>query len=93
MRAELSPGERARRTDRRKEIYEARHPEAKHGAAGAAARWNADAQSASAFTAGTCKATGRARRAVQIGAEGGKKIEPDVMDSVVGTHGVFATAA
>lgn len=69
---------------RRKEIYEALHPEAKHGNAGAAARWNADEKSASAFSEATAEATGRSKRSVQIDAARGEALGEDLED-IAGT--------
>lgn len=83
-RAELSPAEAALQTARRKEIYEALHPEAKHGNAGAAARWNADEKSASAFSEATAEATGRSKRSVQIDAARGEALGEDLED-IAGT--------
>lgn len=77
-RAELSPAQSAYQTARRKEIYEALHPEAKHGSAGAAARWNADDNLAPAFTDATAQATGRDKRTVQRDAARGPALGEDL---------------
>lgn len=67
---------------RRKEIYEALHPETKHGIAGSNARWkngkDAVANSATAsverFTSATAKATGKAERTIRLAvARGGRR--------------------
>ena len=71
--AELSP------TVRRKEIYEALHPETRaetfHGNRHTGSRrQNGDDQKSERFTASTAKATGRSERTVQRDAERGEKI-------------------
>lgn len=79
----LSPAERARFTKRRKEAYEALHPEAKHGGdrksdqvAESATRSFADDQAA---------ATGVAARTVRQDAERGEKVLSEVLDLIKGT--------
>lgn len=84
MRAELSPADRA--PARRKAIYLELHPEAAHDTAGAAARWNANANSAPAFTAETAATTGRSERAVQRDAERGESITEAALEKVRGTQ-------
>jgi hypothetical protein len=83
-RAELSPAEAAYQTSRRKDIYETLHPEARHGAAGAAARWNADDKLAPAFADATEKATGRDKRTVQRDAARGEVLGEALKD-IAGT--------
>jgi ParB-like chromosome segregation protein Spo0J len=60
----LTPAERALFTRRRKEIYEALHPETKHGG-DRASRQLGDLKEADRFTADTAKATGQSERAIQ----------------------------
>lgn len=85
MRAELSPADRARGTARRKVIYVELHPDTAHGKAGAAGRWDADANLAPAFHEHTAEATGRSERAVQRDAERGEKISERALSLVAGT--------
>lgn len=83
-RAELTPSDRARQTARRKDIYEALHPETRHGA-------NLDGPSTAAivetprFTEQTAKVTGQSERLVQLNAERGSKILDEVLDLIRGT--------
>lgn len=77
-RAELTQAQAAYQTARRKDIYEALHPDAKHGAAGANARWNAGENSAPAFSDATAQATGRSKRTVQIDAARGAALGEDL---------------
>lgn len=74
----LSPAERALFTKRRKEIYEALHPEARHGGA------TKDAKFAS-FAADTASKTGQSERAVQLDASRGERVGEDVLGQVIGT--------
>lgn len=84
-RAELSPTEAAYQTSRRKEIYEALHPETKHGAAGAAGRWDAVANYATAsFTADAAAKTGRAERTIRQDAARGEALGEALKD-IAGT--------
>lgn len=80
-RAEMSPADRASATARRKEIYEALHPETGHGKASP----NKDAKFAS-FHGATAAATGQSPRIVQLNAERGEKVIPEVLDMIRGTH-------
>lgn len=80
---QLSPSERARFTARRKDAYEAKHPETKHGGdrksdqvANLATRSFAEDQAA---------ATGQSERVVQRDAERGQKVLPEVLDMIRGT--------
>lgn len=86
----LSPGERARFTARRKEAYEALHPEAKAGVAGAhgsnRAQGNASANFAPASFADDQSAkTGQAKRTIQLDAERGSKVCKEALDVLKGT--------
>lgn len=86
----LSPSERARFVKRRKDAYEALHPDAKAGAiraraANAAMGHDVDANLARTFVADTAKATGASGRVVQRDAERGAKIIPEVLDMIKGT--------
>jgi len=86
-RAELSPADRATATARRKEIYEALHPETKHGGnlqgAGVAKFATPEGQR---FTKATASVVGLSERAVQLAAERGEKVIPEVMAMIRGTH-------
>lgn len=85
-RAELSATDRAIATARRKEIYEALHPETKHGGnlqgAGVA---NFATPDGPRFTKATAKVVGLSERAVQLAAERGEKVIPEVLDMIRGT--------
>jgi len=81
-RANLSPAEEAYQTARRKEIYEALHPETRHGVAGAAARW--DAADKLSFASSTAKATGKDVRTVERNAARGEALGED-LKRVAGT--------
>lgn len=87
MRAELSPADRAKQTARRKELYEELHPSTKHGGnlhgAGVA---NFATPDEKRFTEDTASATGKSERVVQLYAERGEKIAPDVLDKIKGTR-------
>jgi ParB-like nuclease domain len=77
MRAELSPSERASCTARRKEIYEALHPEAKHGGdrkSGGSSRKVCDMKKPARFTADTAAKTGKSERSVQLDAARGERL-------------------
>ena len=85
-RAELSPADRASQTARRKAIYLELHPETAQGVAGAAARWDATAKSATAsFVTETAEAVGKAERTVRLDAERGEKISQRALSMVVDT--------
>jgi hypothetical protein len=86
-RAELTPSDRARQTARRKELYEALHPEVQHGSPGVS-RQVGDTQErseAARFTEATAKVTGQSERVVQRDAERGAKILDEVLDLIRGT--------
>lgn len=85
-RAELSPADRAKQTARRKEIYEQLHPGTKHGGnlEGAGVAKFATPETPR-FTEATSKVVGMSERAVQLAAERGKNIAPDVLESITGT--------
>lgn len=87
-RRELSDAERSWQTARRKEIYEALHPETKRHVAGAHGsnrkQGNASANLAPAFTTSTSRTTGRSERTIQREAERGEKLGP-ILKRVAGT--------
>jgi N6-adenosine-specific RNA methylase IME4/ParB-like chromosome segregation protein Spo0J len=81
-RGELSPAERAAHIGRRKELYEALHPETKHGGAPGAGRGKGKGKSSKdpdsgSFQDDTAKASGRSRSAIAQDATRAKHI-PDV---------------
>lgn len=76
---QLSPSERARFTKRRKEAYEALHPETKNGR-----NQHTDAGTP-AFDAAQAAATGAAPRTIRLDAERGEKIADKALDAVKGT--------
>jgi ParB family chromosome partitioning protein len=78
---QLSAADKARFTKRRKEAYEALHPETKHGAN----RHTRDDNAAPSFAADQAKATGTSERAVARDAERGEKIDPRALDRLNGT--------
>lgn len=82
----LTPSERATFTRRRKEAYEALHPETRNGVIGATAR-HAPAKLADAsFTADTAAKTGQSKRAIQRDAERGEKVCDEAMSLIRGTR-------
>lgn len=85
-RAELSPAERASQTARRKELYEALHPETKHGGDGVAKLATSKGEPEQRFTAATAKVVGLSERVVQRDAERGEKVIPEVLAMVSGTR-------
>jgi ParB family chromosome partitioning protein len=94
--ASLTPAERALFTKRRKEAYEALHPETANGAAGRGrgkVRKDCEAnEPAPRFTADTAARTGASERKVQLDAERGEKVSLAALAMVKGTEldtGVF----
>jgi ParB family chromosome partitioning protein len=83
----LGKADRALFTQRRKEAYEALHPEVRAGHAGATARHDATANFATAsFAAATAEATGQSERTVRLDAERGKKISERALDMLRDTR-------
>lgn len=81
---QLTPSERAMFTKRRKEAYEALHPETKRGVAGAEARHGRATDNLS-FAEATASATGADVRTVQRDASRGDKIDDTALSIVKGT--------
>lgn len=81
----LSKSERAKFTARRKEAYEALHPETRNGVIGALARHTPDKLAGASFTADTAAKTGQSERAIQRDAERGEKVIPEVLAMITGT--------
>jgi ParB family chromosome partitioning protein len=74
-------------TRRRKEAYEALHPETRHGSP-TVSRQLGDTQGRSEtirFTADTAKKTGQSERAVQRDASRGERVAPEVLSQIAGT--------
>lgn len=90
-RAVQRDAERARNVARRKEIYEALHPETKaesfHGNRHTGSRRQNGEGHNERFTSATAKATGRSERAVQRDAERGEKIAAPALALVVFSEG------
>jgi uncharacterized ParB-like nuclease family protein len=86
-RAELLPVDRAKQTARRKAIYEALHPETKHGQnlenipSGQFVHTGKPS-----FAAETAKTTGRDERSVRRDAERGEKVADEAVDLIRGTR-------
>lgn len=80
---QLSPSDRARFTARRKDAYEALHPEAKHGGD---RRSDQVAEFATrSFAQDQAAVTGSAERTVRLDAERGQKIAEQALDLIKGT--------
>lgn len=84
-RAELSPAQSAYQTTRRKEIYEALHPEARAQVRqGHIRQGAADDKLSPAFTDATAEATGRDKRTIQRDAARGEALG-DALKDIAGT--------
>lgn len=82
----LTPSERALFTRRRKEIYEALHPETRNGQnQHTRVRQVGEGSSADRFTADTATRTGRSERDVQRDARRGERISDDALEAIRGT--------
>jgi ParB family transcriptional regulator, chromosome partitioning protein len=82
----LTKSERALFTRRRKEAYEALHPETAHGGDRKSSRKLCDLNEPARFTADTAAKTGQSERAVQLDAERGEKIAPAALEKIKGTR-------
>lgn len=78
----LSPSERALFTRRRKEIYEALHPETRQGGVG---RGGYKDDKLSSFSEDTASKTGQNRRTVERDASRGERVTEDALDVIRGT--------
>lgn len=83
-RNELSPAERASQTARRKAIYVELHPETANGS-NQHSSLRKVCEPSDRFTANTAAATGQSERTVQLHAERGEKVIPEVIDMITGT--------
>lgn len=83
----LTASERAEFTRRRKEAYEAIHPETVHGEnQHTRSRQVGDSSEAPRFTADTAAATGQSERVVQRDAERGEKVSDEALAMIRGTR-------
>ncbi len=78
----LTPAERAMFTARRKDAYEAKHPETRHGGVG---RGGKKDDSLSSFSEDTARRTGVDQRSVQRDAARGDRITDDALAEIRGT--------
>ena len=83
-RASLSPAQETAAITRRKQVYEALHPETKAGVAGGKARQGSASDTLS-FTESTARATGKSKRTVERAAARGKAIGVDNLDKIAKT--------
>jgi uncharacterized ParB-like nuclease family protein len=81
----LTPSERALFTRRRKEIYEALHPETRNGI-NQHSRVRQVGEPSERFTADTATKTGQSERAIQRDATRGERIDGAVLDAIQGTE-------
>lgn len=84
MRTDLSEGEMAVQSTRRKQIYEELHPETKHGGDRKSSRQFGDLNEAERFTKATADATGKSERAIQRAVQRGEALGDDAA-LVIGT--------
>jgi hypothetical protein len=88
FRENLTPAQEAKAIVRRKEIYEALHPETKHGSIGGGhdqSRQIGDSGKAPRFTKTTADLTGKAERHIQRAVRRSEKIGPRQLDRITGT--------
>jgi ParB family chromosome partitioning protein len=81
----LSPAERAKFTSRRKDVYEALHPETRNGQNQHTRVPQNDEPSCGRFTADTAAKTGKSEASIQRDARRGEKITDEAMAEIVGT--------
>lgn len=80
----LSPAERARFTKRRKEAYEALHPETRHGGDRRSSS-QVDNLKAARFTADTAKRTGQSEATIARDAARGASVPEPILQEITGT--------
>lgn len=89
VRGVFTPAQESAAIARRKEIYEALHPELVHGSnQGSDGKFGPSRKicdTVKRFTKATSSATGKSERAIQLSAERGEKIGPANLAKVVGT--------
>ncbi|GAB0113713.1 ParB N-terminal domain-containing protein [Acidisoma sp. C75] len=83
---QLTPSERAMFTQRRKDAYEAKHPETRHGGDRKSSRQLGDLIGAKAFTKDTATKTGQSERRVQRDAQRGQNVRADILEDIRGTE-------
>jgi hypothetical protein len=78
---------RALFTRRRKDSYEALHPETRHGSVGNGREKSCQVGDSTPerFTADTAKKTGQSERAIQRDASRGERVSPEVLTQIAGT--------
>lgn len=92
-RAELTGIVRDKQTARRKELYEALHPETRNGVIGALSRYAPAKLANASFTVETAALSGRSERSVQRSAERGAKVSEEAAQLMRGTRldtGIYA---
>lgn len=81
----LSPAKRAMLTRRRKEAYQALHPETRHGAMGTGREKSRQVDEATRFPADMAQKTRKSERAIQRDARRGESVDADILASISGT--------
>jgi ParB family transcriptional regulator, chromosome partitioning protein len=82
---QLTPAERALFTKRRKEAYEALHPETRHGQNQHTRSRQIGDSTSDRFTADTAARTGQSERSVQRDAERGSRVADEALEKVLNT--------
>ncbi len=79
-------GERSEQSARRKSLYEAKHPQTKHGASGGRGnvktKKNESADSALSFVADTVQKTSQSKRTVESDVQIAKNVSKSVRDAI-----------
>jgi N6-adenosine-specific RNA methylase IME4/ParB-like chromosome segregation protein Spo0J len=83
-RKNLSPAEEAKSIARRKEIYEALHPQTRNGGNRRSSPQNEGLKRV-AFATASANTTGKSRATIERAAKRGKDIDPHVLEKIVGT--------
>ena len=81
----LSPAEGALFTQRRKDIYEALHPETRNGGDRRSSDRQVGELKNDRFTADTASRTGQSERKVQRDAQRGESVDPEILEEIRGT--------
>ncbi len=90
IRSELKQIEQSRQLQRRKEIYEALHPETKQGSKGGwhntkTTKLETAALAVSSFSEDTAKKTGKAERTIRTNIQIARNISPDLDEAILAT--------